>query len=393
VRPIGHPFDRQLALAPGVAEHLLADPPPAYAIVDEGPGLSGSSFGCVTEWLVEHGVPRGRIHRFPGHAGEPGAMAGPERLAHWRASPSHHVPFEDLLPRLAGWIAEVTGPLTAPLRDISGGAWREFVSPATAASPVAGNWERRKFLVESSAGRFLAKFAGLGEEGRRKLALARRLHAQGVVPEPIGLAHGFLVTRWVDAPGLPDATLPRELLVEQLAAYLADRAVIPAMDGGSLAALNEMALHNTAEALDEAAAVRLSARLGAADRLEPLVRRVETDNRLHAWEWLVADGSLIKTDAYDHAHAHDFVGPQDIAWDVAGAVVEHELTGAETEALLAGFAARSGKPVNAQLLAFLLPCYLAFQLGVWTIGIGPDTPMVRRYADKLAALLRTSPAP
>src|SRR5215475_9546102 len=43
---VGHPFARAIALDPQVEQTLLArgEKAPGYAIVDEGPGLSGSSF-------------------------------------------------------------------------------------------------------------------------------------------------------------------------------------------------------------------------------------------------------------------------------------------------------------------------------------------------------------
>ena len=47
----------------------------------------------------------------------------------------------------------------------------------------------------------------------------------------------------------------------------------------------------------------------AAAGLERCVRRIETDNRMHAHEWLVRpDGSLLKADAVDHCEAHDLIG-------------------------------------------------------------------------------------
>jgi hypothetical protein len=85
---------------------------------------------------------------------------------------------------------------------------------------------------------------------------------------------------------------------------------------------------------------------------------VEIDGKLHAWEWLIEpDGSLVKTDAYDHCGAHDLIGCQDIAWDVAAAGIELELA-ADEEARLAAIAGADPRRV-----AFLRPCYLAFQLG------------------------------
>jgi hypothetical protein len=129
-----------------------------------------------------------------------------------------------------------------------------------------------------------------------------------------------------------------------------------------------MARHNTAEALGEAAATWFD-RWSAADlaRLGARARPVETDNRMQAWEWLaLPDGRLLKADAVDHHAAHDLVGCQDIAWDVAGAMVELGL-----DPVL---------PVDPGLLDVLLPCYCAFQLGAWTMAAeaAPDVAEAAR---------------
>jgi hypothetical protein len=93
-------------------------------------------------------------------------------------------------------------------------------------------------------------------------------------------------------------------------------------------------------------------------------RPVEVDARMHAWEWLVTDdGRLLKTDAVDHCDGRDPVGCQDIAWDLAGAVVELRLDPGETTALRRALAER-GHPVEPEPLAFYLSAYLAFQLGL-----------------------------
>jgi hypothetical protein len=395
VRPVGHPFDRALMISEPLAARMLAGDPPAFAIVDEGPGLSGSSFAAVVDWLQKHGVALERIHVFPGHGGEPGAMAGPERLAQWRSLPRHHVSFEELLLDtgvLAAWVEALVGPLEGGLRDISGGGWRALKTGQAAAAPIAGQWERLKFLATRSGERWLVKFAGLGAEGEHKLMIARALHAGGFGPEPVGLCHGFLVERWIEAPGLPDAAIHRETLVSGLSRYLALRAGLTAPpDGGaSLRSLAEMAAFNAAEALREDAAHALRALLCDAATLEDAVVRVEVDARLHAWEWLVAGGGLVKTDGLDHARAHDFVGAQDIAWDVAGAIVEHELSEAETEVVIAHLERHAQRQLDRRLLAFLLPCYIAFQLGAWTLGAGAGSAVARGYATKLAALISSA---
>ena len=75
VRPVGHPFGREVRVDPALTDRMASDRRRAFAIVDEGPGLSGSSFGAVADWLEEAGIPRERIHFFPSHAGDIGPKA------------------------------------------------------------------------------------------------------------------------------------------------------------------------------------------------------------------------------------------------------------------------------------------------------------------------------
>lgn len=83
VRPTGHPFDRRVAWrgAP------LSTRDAHHAIVDEGPGLSGSSMAGVVRQLQGEGVPPERIHLFPGHGNGPGAQASPGTRALWAQAP------------------------------------------------------------------------------------------------------------------------------------------------------------------------------------------------------------------------------------------------------------------------------------------------------------------
>ena len=379
VRPVGHPFDRHVALD---AQILVGDPP-AFAVVDEGPGLSGSSFGAVIDWLTAHGVPPEAIHLFPSHSHGPGAQATEHRRHMWQAAPKHVVGFEDAIlgGPLQAWVESIVGPLRAPLRDLSGGAWRELVSHD---APAAPSWERRKYLAETAGGRWLVKYAGLGPLAEHKLTLAHRLHAAGYGAEPAGLVHGLLVQRWLDCPNLLDAPLASDPLLRQLAAYLAFRASLtaPLDAGASPAKLVEMAIYNTTQTLGGEVAATLAQRLAAAPQEPP--NRVHVDARLHRWEWLVDGDRLLKTDALDHAMAHDFIGAQPIEWDLAGAIVEHDL---DPTRLLAAFAGASGRSVDVDRLDFYLPCYLAFQLGAWTMSSGGDAPETRRYRNRLRRLL------
>jgi hypothetical protein len=370
VRPVGHPFRRTLALSPALEARLRESAAGWFAVVDEGPGLSGSSFASVATALEALGADPGRIVFFPSHAGEPGPQADAAWRARWRAARKPLVGFEPLLiesGRLERWAAELLGEPIAPLEDLSGGAWRARLHPNEASWPAANTYqERRKFLMRTGEAAWLLKFAGLGRDGGAKLARARALAEAGFTPPVAALSHGFLVERWIEGarPLDPDA-FGRDRLLAHLARYLGFRArAFPAAPeaGASLSALHEMARVNTAEALGSAAAARLPPERTLAG-LQARVRRVETDNRLHRPEWLVApDGRLLKADAVDHAHAHDLVGAQDLAWDVAGAAAELDLTAAEAEALAEAAGA------DRDLLAFLTPAYLAFQLGAFAMA-------------------------
>jgi hypothetical protein len=188
----------------------------------------------------------------------------------------------------------------------------------------------------------------------------------------------------------------RKSLVDQVGAYLGFRARhFPAAEhqGASLDDLRRMAIYNTSQALGEAAAASLEQSLADPSILAHKVRRICTDNRLHAWEWLVSGDKLIKTDALDHSAAHDLVGHQDVSWDVAGAIVELDLSDNEASQLCRIVRQESGRAVDQALLAFMLPCYLAFQLGAHlmaagALGDGPEAARLHQAADRYARVLQ-----
>ncbi len=414
LRPVGHPFERQVAA--DAARLSGADDGAAWAIVDEGPGLSGSSMAAVARWLAAAGVAVERQHFFSSHAQGPGAQASEATRAVWRRARVQHRGFDAAIlhaarpaHRLDSWVETLVGRLRAPLREVTGGGWRALhgISTGDGDAPPAHPWqERRKFIAETDEGRWLVKFVGLGRRGERLLERAQALAAAGFSPAPAGLCHGFLVERWQGdlAPLSRLRTLGwRDRLVDRVADYLAFRArsfAAPRDGGASLQQLHEMGRHNTGEALGAQAAAAWD-RLGAAtDRLAPEVVRVETDNRLHAWEWLVAGAHLLKTDALDHHAGHDLVGCQDIAWDVAGAAVEFELSAGEERRLTQRLAAQAGVRVRPELVAFYRPCYLAFQLGYWRMAhdaadTSPEAARLQaacaRYADGLRRALVLAP--
>lgn len=379
LRPVGHPFDRQI-VATAVRR---VDRGTAFAIVDEGPGLSGSSMAAAARWLRAAGVPTDRLHFFPGHAGAPGPQADAAVRALWATIPGRHRGFDAgilqapaVAHRLATWVEGLVGPLLAPLKAIGGGGWRGLQARADGAPvPPAHPWqERLKYLAFTREGTWLVKFAGLGRAGERAFARARALGAAGFTPAPAGWCHGFLVERWRDDLRPLPARLPaaaRAGLIGRVGDYLAFRARnFPARadDGASVEVLLAMTRDHAEAALGAGAGGRCTALERAFRDRAPALRRVETDNRMHRWEWLAGASLLLKTDAVDHAAAHDLVGCQDIAWDVAGAQVELGLTPAEVGTLVERVR-RQGVAVEASLVGLLRPCYLAFQWGHFALAV------------------------
>jgi hypothetical protein len=252
-------------------------------------------------------------------------------------------------------------------------------------------WERRKFLLKAQGGAWLGRFAGLGAEGERKLEIARTLHRSGIVPEPAGLVNGFLLERWHD-----DARpLGRdEKPLEELAHYLGLRArLLPVpRPGADLSTLLEMARRNAGLVLGPWAQERLS---NWAPRLRSLQQRavpICSDGRMDRHEWLrLPDGRLLKCDAGDHHAAHDLIGCQDLAWDVAGAVVEFELSDDQTRWVAAAAGRSAGRLVDPELLSFLHQAYLAFRLGQATLSAdlcsGADKERWQRQAQRYSAQL------
>ena len=336
LRPGGNPFARSLSIDPDLSRYLL-EGDRHYVIVDEGPGLSGSSFGCVADWLEDRGVAKERIAFLPGHSNDLGPEASPRHRDRWRTAQRPVVQPD----RLSGWVAALAGEIDG-WKDISAGAWRTLWSASEDQwPPVVPAWERMKFLVTAGGQQWMVRFAGLGSAGQDKLALARMLAERGFGPEVAGLTHGWLMLRWHQ-----DARPARPSL-DELKAYLALRAEPPAPRGASLAELVTMTRRNLPQ---------LATWDPRAEALQQLVRPVRTDGRLHAHEWLrLPGGRLLKADALDHHRGHDLIGCQDIAWDEAGAVAE------------LGLHPQSGDP---RLLAFYRVAYCAFQIGAQTLGRG-----------------------
>lgn len=403
LRPVGHPFRRHVKADPGLISLWKNNAAARFAIVDEGPGLSGSSMHAVIAWLHDLGVDHDRIHLFPSHSGGPGSEASDEIRRIWFQCRQH--PAAEFGSTFRGgshgsplrkWVADalVGGP-DLTLTDISGGQWRQIRGLDEGLWPPSHRAaERRKFLARATNGRWLVKFAGLGRIGQRKAQTARMLHRAGFGPQVAAFCHGFLVEQWIDGATLDQASLSKNRLVTEIARYLAWRATnLPTSEPGApLSALAAMAVHNASQAFGESTATDLANWFSINTPAQDLPR-VEIDGRLHAWEFLVcANAELVKTDAVDHCRAHDLIGCQPIEWDIAGACVEHGLS---RHLLMRRVQALIDRAIDPCLVDYFRVCYMAFQLGLWTMAAQPEhgpektrlTNMANRYRTALELIL------
>jgi hypothetical protein len=338
VRPQGHPWARTLDWS-NSDERFFADTPEdaSFVIVDEGPGLSGSTLLAVAEALLARGVSTDRIQIFCSHAPDPSRLLAENAAGRWArfrvsAAPSLRAP--------PGWL------------DLSGGRWREHVFDDGTRSPPSWTAQERLKFLDPERTRLL-KFTGFAPYGDAPIERAERLAAAGFSPPVSRAEDGFLAYRWLSGEPL-EAARDRRLVLDLLPRYLAFRArafQAAPVDGS---ALEEMTRVNTREAL--------GVELPETFTLE-MRNAVYTDARLMPHEWIRTNTGVVKTDAIDHGDDHLLPGPTDVAWDLAGAVIEWALDANETRGLLERFRELSGDDASPRLPSYRV-AYASFRAGV-----------------------------
>lgn len=349
VRPQGHPFDRALLIAPALEQEWRALRAQQFLIVDEGPGISGSTFASVADALLRCRVPAERISLFPSWDAQPESLGNPKARELWTLCRRYPAP--------------VHAPFAGAGRDLSGGAWRQIVYGADQAvyPAVQPAHEARKHLTASGV---LLKFAGLGAYAEAKLDRARRLAAAGFSPPALGCTDGFLAYEFVAGTPLK-AKSPQA--IERIAEYLAFRArSFPARRAVSFESMVEMVRVNALEALGIDIAADCFADFEAPCNQRPAI---EVDGRMMPHEWIDSARGLLKTDSVDHQNDHFYPGPADVAWDLAGAAVGFALNATEAVALVDAYARYSGDRVPAAVIQFYRIAYLAFRIGYTSFGL------------------------
>lgn len=355
LRPRGHPFDRRIALAPELARAISEHRDWPFLLVDEGPGLSGSSLCGAAAELVRLGVPESRLALLPSWEPDPDRLRSEAARALWPRLEKFTATFEEV------WIESGRLARFLPagkLVDVSGGQWRRLLYPAGAAVPaVHPSTERRKYVVtQAGVSSVLLKFAGLGRYGEQTYERARTLSHGGVGPRPLALTAGFIAYEF-----LPGAPLGPEdggvSLADAFCRYLAFvREAFPATASLTPAEWEEMLRVNVEEALGREWGERLPP---FPDSTPPAA--VALDGRMLPHEWLRTRAGLLKTDGTDHCADHFFPGCTDLAWDVAGCLAE--FAWGERRSFLERFTAATGERLEPRRLRFWSAAYLAFRTG------------------------------
>lgn len=310
LRPEGHPFRRSVQLPDDLR------PGDAYIIVDEGPGLSGSSMAGVAAALHARGVPEESIVFFPGHGNGPGSEAGEEQSGWWRAGRCWFTAAEDFRPNPA-------------LHSVFAG--------------------------------FAAANAGLQTLAEVKSRRQMQIAEAGFALPPLAVAHGWI--------GLEDAGQPLSLrdgdaeVFCHLASYIA-HAAQPAED------CSASSLERIARAIDAYAHEALPGltreiihRLEKRTLAEGLSHLRYGDGRLAPGEWArMDDGRILKRNAMGTDLEHAWNGPQSVLWDVAGAAVEWRMTGGMLTQFLNDLSGRFGIRAGPLGLAFHRAGYCCLQL-------------------------------
>ncbi|HVZ33458.1 MAG TPA: hypothetical protein VG963_13590, partial [Polyangiaceae bacterium] len=335
VRPGGPAWDRKLEPNAAFSEFVARWHAAHFLIVDEGPGLSGSTFLAVAEALECVGVPREQIELLASHAPDPCRLLATDAARRWSRYRVSVAPAPRAAPGSADW---------------SAGAWRAALYTSESEWPPAeAAFERHKYRAPGSA---LIKFIGQAPYADAPLSRGQLLAEAGFCPELRPHGWGYVAQRWVEGcPLRAPVTNPRHL--HRLLDYLVFRSRHCRAEDAEVMQLQRMLQVNVAEAL--------GCELPSELRLE-VEHPVYADARLGAEEWIeTAHGELIKVDACDHGDDHFFPGPCDSAWDIAGAILEWQLEDTRARELCVEYRRQTGDDVACRLAPYLL-AYTAARL-------------------------------
>ena len=372
VRPSGHPYDRELRFTPEesatIAEHVQRGA--RLFVVDEGPGLSGSSFLATAEAIEREGVSGERITLIGSHDCDGRNLVAHDAPARWTrldfiavppvSAPAGARPFRDWDWRRESQIDEKDWPAT----------WSQLTPP--------------KYL--SAHGDLLWKYEGLGRAGDQVRARAKVLGEAGFSSRLAAISRGFSGYEYVAGQPVRFTEWNADL-AQRLAEYLVFRGneFAANADGTTVQA---MVSHDLRALLD----------VDLVDLDLEIISPCVCDARLMPHEWIrTPDGRLLKADATMHGDDHFYPGPWDLAWDVAGAIIEWQLDEGAATDFVSRYERQSGDHVRHRLPQYKIAyaaCRAAYaRMAASAMPATPEAERFHRACDRYLDVVRTEVKP
>jgi hypothetical protein len=342
VRPAGHPYARSLLFSAEqerwIVEQLARSSD--FLIVDEGPGRSGSTFLSVAEALLQSGVPQDRITAIGSREFDPESLCAEDAPMRWR-----RVRFVATMPSVSSRFQNFA--------YLGGGYWRVHSFDDEKDWPESWTqMERLKFLSPDDHHFF--KFEGMGPLGSEVRERAFILAEAALSPAVSDAGDGFLSYQKIEGRNLRKRDVSPSVL-EQIAHYCSFRASNFKQPPSVNTELANMLAFNVQQEFGR----ELKIDQGLLVSANPVL----VDGRMQPFEWISSSqGKFLKTDAISHGDNHFFPGPCDIVWDLAGAIVEWDLSLEAAEFLLRRFKQLSGIDASQKVEAYKL-AYCVFRLG------------------------------
>lgn len=341
VRPAGHPYNRETHFTSG-QERWIENRRrlgATFFVVDEGPGLSGSSFLSVAEALINAGVSAPSIRLIGTRQFETAQLCATDAAERWSRFRFHRVSSR-ISTHFSG------------LMSLGGGNWRStLLDPQTEWPASWTAMETTKYLSEDRNSIF--KFEGFGHFGERVRARTQLLYEEDFTPQHANAGEGISKYHFVEGVPLRRVDLSKDIL-DRIAEYCLFRANAFGTNGVDSKQLKQMTEFNFSQ---ETGRTLESSMLN----LETDVP-VVSDNRMHPHEWIRSKtGHVLKVDASQHGDDHFFPGPTDITWDLAGAIIEWNMDPASAIYLLDRFHHCSGYDASPKVQSYLI-AYSAFRM-------------------------------
>jgi hypothetical protein len=244
--------------------------------------------------------------------------------------------------------------------------------------------ERSKFI--SDDGQRLFKFHGYGRFGEEVGARVNTIAQAGFGPEYLGPKQGFGCTSIVPGRSAKRADLS-PVLLSRMAEYCAFRAGHITTDYASTSELKR--------------AVEANWEFEFGSNIEPglkldIVKPVIADGKMQPHEWIITAEKALKVDSETHGDDHFFPGPTDIAWDLAGGIVEWGMNPEQARTFLRHYQQLAGDDAGKRMPSYLLAyatfrfayCKMAAQAMAGTpdeVLLTRDYQAYREYAMRLAS--------